>query len=190
MTPGDKRLLFIVAGVALVAGVGVLLMSGKAPPAFSSIIGLGRRVYHRQRAAGVDRRLQAFLDWWEKNGPFPIVVDPDGGVRTDAAKQRAFYDKGASEAATLDLTPHGRAGAIDVHPVKSGNPVTGAVFVVGYHMAAEYAEIGRVAESMGLKWGGRWKTPKMPDGDAPHIEVPDWKSLPFPPAANGGVAVA
>lgn len=175
----NGRFLAILAGVGAVAGVVVLLMrkSAAASPSSSSAL-----VFHRQRAAGVDRRLVAFLDWWEINGPFPIVIDPQGGVRRDEAAQKALFDKGSSNAASLSQTAHGRGGALDVYPVlrSSGH----AVQQIATNDRAKFQVIGEAAEKLGLTWGGRWKS--LYDG--PHIEVPNWKQLPFPP--GGGVAVA
>lgn len=180
MTPADKRFLFIVAGVGLGVGALVLLMRKTVAPAQPLTVN-GPRVLHRQRAAGVDPRLVAFLDWWDKNGEFVIVVDPDGGVRTDAAKQASFAASGVSSAATLDATPHGRAGALDLHPVLRLTKDGRGALELGMKRVDLYERIGVAAEKFGLKWGGRWRTKTFPDGDQPHIEVPDWRTLPYPP---------
>lgn len=127
------------------------------------------RVHHRERAKGVDIRLIAFLDWWESNGPFELTVLKDGGVRTDEARQRNFYEVGTSKAKTLDETPHGRGGALDCAPLINGD--------VPWTDKGLFERMGRFAESKGLQWGGRWKDPV----DGPHIQVPDWRQLPFPP---------
>jgi len=154
---------------ALVGGVAMLLGKKSAVPAATVN---GPRVRHRERAAGVDRRLLAFLDWWDANGPFTIVIGPDGGVRTDAAKQADYFRRGTSKARTLQETPHGRAGALDLTPVDAkGNPVW-----EGPGVSEKFAEIGRLAKAHGFAWGGDW-----PSADMPHIEVKDWKGLAYPP---------
>lgn len=126
-------------------------------------------IFHRERADGVEVRLQAFLDWWMVNGPFDLMVLKDGGVRTDAAAQMAFFNAGRSKAMTLDQTPHGRAGALDVAPY-----INGAVPWLDWSL---FERMGVLAESQGFVWGGRWTSPR--DGD--HIECADWRTLPYPP---------
>lgn len=126
-----------------------------------------RPVVHRERAAGVDQRLQDFLDEWERTGPFQICVCPDGGVRTDEAKQEALAAAGKSNAATLADTPHGRAGAVDLAPYYRWSPQ--------YDDWSPFEEIGARAKAFGLRWGGDFINLR----DGPHVEVPDWRGLPF-----------
>jgi len=135
--------------------------------------GPGANVFHRERADGVDQRLQDFLDSWAQYGTFDLVVLPDGGLRTDEALQEQFYADGKSKAATLAETPHGRGGAIDVAPRING--------VVPWDRWDLFQAIGQYGKSIGLNWGGDFLTEKR---DGPHLEVPDWRSLPLP----GGVA--
>jgi D-alanyl-D-alanine carboxypeptidase len=153
-------------------------------------------VYNLERVTGVDDRLSWFLAGWQVHGPFEIVIPPDGGVRKDAARQAVFYAQKTSNAATLADTPHGRAGAIDICPY-GPTPLTrkgSTVFVLGPqypenlppHLQAEcvakFRRIGAIAKRLGFVWGGDWARPDMP-----HIEVPDWRLLPFPPpTAPGG----
>ena len=141
--------------------------------------GQGASVRRRQRANGVNAKLQAFLDQWVKDGPFEIGVGDDGGVRTDAAKQLAYFKAGNSNASTLDQTAHGRGGALDLYPVIGGhwrglqgdpNPADSARY---------FAVIGARAKAAGLAWGGDFKTMRP---DLPHIEVPSWRTLPMPGA--------
>lgn len=136
----------------------------------------GAKVWHRERAKGVRPELQAFLDWWEQNGAFPITVVEHGGVRYDQAEQAALFARGATKAATLADTPHGHAGALDLAPYdeKKRAPMwSGADHL--------FAAIGAAAKARGLKWGGDWQSFK----DLPHVELPNWRSLPMP---TGGVA--
>lgn len=133
----------------------------------------GPRVQNRERAAGVLAPLQAFLDWWEVNGPFPILVAPDGGVRTDAAKQLSYYQKGLSKADTLDKTPHGRAAALDLWPV-GFNPTV--KLDDQPLIKAKFVQMGSIAKSQfNLVWGGDW------GWDYPHVEIKTWRQLPYPP---------
>jgi hypothetical protein len=136
-------------------------------------------VQNRERARDVRPELSRFLDWWTNNGPFPILVAPDGGVRTDAAKQAQFYAQGYSKAKTLEQTPHGRGAAIDLWPV-GFNP---AVKLDDQPVIKKrFEEMGRIGKtSFGLTWGGDW------GWDYPHFEVKGWRSLPMPGA---GVRIA
>lgn len=162
------RVLHLLLGAALLAVAVVFVNKGK--------------VQNRSRAAGVSSELDAFLDWWDLNGEFDITISPDGGLRTDAAKQAQYFANGTSKARTLDQTAHGRAGAIDVQPV-SYDP-TRAVDADTY---ALFETIGRAGEAFGLVWGGRWSRAYPPStgnpygGDLAHLEVEDWASLPYPP---------
>lgn len=130
-------------------------------------------VLHRERADGVDLRLQGFLDWWAGHGAFPLLVLTDGGVRTNEALQAHFFEAGVSKAKTLAETPHGRAGALDLAPLIHGN--------VPWTDMGLFRTIGIAAEKQGFQWGGRWTNPV----DCPHVQVPNWKLLPFPPVPVG-----
>lgn len=151
---------------------------------------MGKKVLHRERAAGVDQRLIAFVDWWDKNGPFTIMVGRDGGVRSGADQAR-LYAQGrttpgphageagypplgqtVTNAATAANSAHGHAAALDFWPVVNGkiyldvkNPV----------QKAKYDQLGVMIESFGLVWGGRFKN--LYDG--PHAETPDWRGSPL-----------
>lgn len=141
------------------------------------------KVRGRSRAAGVDPRLLEFLTGWEVVGGFPILVAD--GLRTDPAKQLAYFEAGNSRARTLDQTPHGRGGAVDLWPADF-NPnvrVTAEVY-------EKFLAIGIAAENAGLEWGGRWTNAFRPSdmnpfgGDLPHVQVRNWASLPFPPEVS------
>ena len=165
--------------VALAAlGIAVAVLSTRAD-------GLGM-VRNRSRANGVDGRLLAFLDSWDATGPFPIEVAFDGGLRTDERLQARLYAEGRSRAPTLADTAHGRGGAVDVLPVgfRPSVPISKETYEL-------FQAIGLRAEAAGLSWGGRgsdWLRAFPPSamnpfgGDLPHIQVPGWRSLPYPPA--------
>ena len=137
------------------------------------------RVQRRERANGVRPELQAFLDWWHTNGPFQLVVAPDGGVRTDGAKQRSFYDRGMSKAATLAQTPHGHSSALDLYPVgfNAGKPLDTQPAI-----KQQFKEMGTIAKRFGFTWGGDW------GWDYPHIEMKDWKTYPMPRTSAPNIA--
>jgi hypothetical protein len=132
-----------------------------------------RLVQNRERANGAAAPLQAFLDWWDTNGPFPLVVAPDGGVRTDAAKQAGYYAAGTSKAKTLDQTPHGRAAALDLWPAGFNPRVP---LDQQPDIKAKFKQMGAIAKSQfNFTWGGDW------GWDYPHVEVKGWKNMPYPP---------
>lgn len=165
--------------------------------------GLDDRVLNRERAAGVDLRLQRFLDWWTQHGPFPVMVGVDGGLRTDA-KQLELYAKGRAPneghprtwpvtdpkavvtyAWSASTSKHGRGEAIDLWPVVDGKPLLETVLKRRL-TAGElqlYRQMGEVAESHGFEWGGRWPAPKT---DLPHIEIPGPSLSTF---AGGAIAL-
>jgi hypothetical protein len=166
---------------ATALGVGGLLMRKQDDEFSGPLYGPSNGgVAHRERAVGVDGRLLMFLDEWDAHGPFPIVVLPDGGIRDDA-KQAALYASGrtapgsvVTNARNASETPHGHAGALDVAPYIGGAVPWGRLDL--------FASIGQFAKARGLVWGGDWVTLK----DYPHVEVPDWRSL---PVAKRGVFV-
>lgn len=176
-------------GVILLVG-GLLVLAGGSVSAAAAEPGRRARVVNRGAARGVHPTLQAFLDYWEQNGPFDVEIGqlagfPGGGLRTDAdsAGQAAACKADLSSACTVADTPHGRGAALDLWPVGFNfNP-----WLAWAKQPADvkwaFAEIGRVAEEFGLDWGGRWRTDEMPDGDQPHVQMKNWRSLPFPPPA-------
>lgn len=166
----------VVAGLLLLAGGSV---AAAAPSTRRAT------VYNRWAAAGVHPQMQALLDLWEQEGWFNVEVGtpfagfPGGGLRVaaDAAGQLAACQSGLSNACTLADTPHGRGGALDIWPE-------------GFIPTKSYAEqpgtrelmiaFGQWAKSKGYVWGGDWANP-----DYPHVEMRNWRSLPYPPP-NGG----
>lgn len=162
-------------GVVVALGVGVWLMRGgkaEAPTVKAA------RVLKRERAAGVLLPLDELLDAWEREGTHDVEVAPDGGYRTDAAKQASYAADGNSNAVTLAQTPHGRGAGLDVYPV-------GFVTRIPWEQQPQeiklkFAAFGSFAEQRGLEWGGRWRGAKFPNGDQPHVEIKGWRSLPFP----------
>lgn len=156
-------------------------------------------VYHLHRLMGpvVDSRLQDFFYYWAKSGPFPLVIPPTGGIRTDEAVQARLYAQGrtapgphageegypalgltVTAARTLADTPHGRGGAADaeIAVVKDGRVIATLTDTRQPKIRLQYEHYGLLAEEHGLEWGGRWKSKDMA-----HVQCPDWKSLPILP---------
>lgn len=141
-------------------------------------------VLHRERAVGVHPKLMLLLDDWSRLGTFPILVAPDGGLRQGAlaaAAQLSFYLRGLSKAKTLEATPHGRGAALDLYPVGfdarqglSRQPT----------IRQKWLTLIAFAEARGLQSGRYWTSFTAPDGttgDWPHLEVAEWRALPYPP---------
>ncbi len=125
------------------------------------------KVFERQRAAGIHPDLQKALDEWSKYGPFPIMVGDNGGLRNDAT-QLMLYMRGVTNAITASTSAHGRGAAVDLWPVVDGQPT--------FNNTALYQQMGKWFKDRGFIWGGDWKSPV----DMPHIEIPNWTSLPYP----------
>jgi len=164
--------------LALTSGGG----SGSSPVVDPTVAALSIRVRNRKRLNGtLDPRLTAFLDWWDAHGPFMVTVGVDGGLRTDEARQEQLFAEQKTHARTLAATPHGRRGAVDLWPYKPESVAAGT-FVPDFDVdnpetLARYRAMGEAGKRMGLVWGGDFKSLK----DLPHFEVPDWRTLPFPP---------
>lgn len=127
-------------------------------------------VRHMERLMGVDERIWKSALEWSAAGPFVITVAPDGGLRTNPTWQAQMFLGGKSKARTLEETPHGRGGAADFYPLEKGRLVLDVD-------DPRWEQLGVWFEARGLEWGGRWDRFK----DKPHVQVPRWTSLPFPP---------
>lgn len=61
-------------------------------------------------------------------------------------------------------SPHMYGLAIDFVIIKNNAP--------DWNDINSYTKAGTIAESLGLEWGGRWRTP-----DYPHIQMKNWQSF-------------
>ncbi len=162
--------------------------------------GMVHHLEERLIVPGVDRRIVDFFLWWDEHGSFPLTIPPTGGVRTDEAVQAALYAQGrtspgpragedgfpalgltVTNARTLADTPHGRAAAADALPAVVKNGVVVAVLVDDRDTKVRlmFEAYGLLAEQHGLEWGGRFK-----GKDRPHVQCPNWRSLPMPQRSN------
>jgi hypothetical protein len=144
------------------------------------------KVLHRERANGVDVRLQDVLDFWAAEGPFDIEVGYMGGVRDNATQlklwQQGRDDKGnvvdkskiVTHAKTVDDSAHGHAGALDLWPAFDGrghpDRVTQAEIDAYDKMTAVITTQYRGSVTSGKDFPGL--------ADWPHFELTDWKTLP------------
>lgn len=181
LTP-KSRSAQVLTGLTLLGGIGVGLYF-----LFQETIGgipLVTKIFHRERADGVDQRLQDFLDNWQANGSFPLKVI--FGNRS-LAQQQSLYAEGRTtpgpNAGKAGFPPlgqtvtnansnvnsaHGHGGAIDVLPTDAAGLSAVEDYTGNEGM---FQEIQRRAEGMGLVSGASWQ-------DYGHVEVPDWNSLP------------
>jgi len=167
-------------------GALLLLVFGLASTSGSSSSGPGR-VLQRENARGVHQDLQGLLDEWERVGTHQVLIpsSPWGGLRTSEADQASYAGDGYSAAATLRATPHGRGGGLDVWPVGFEHYVNGTWQAVPAELKQRFTDFGVFAELNGFVWGGRWRSASYPNGDQPHVELRNWRSLPFPPPPGG-----
>ena len=134
-------------------------------------------LYGFEKLANVDKRLREFAELAGKLLPFDVQVT--AGHRSDA-EQAALYAQGRTKpgpnataarplgdtvtnARSSSTSAHGRGMAIDLVPRINGRP--------SWAEWSLFEQIGELAESQGLDWGGRWLSIK----DGPHVEVPGWK---------------
>ena len=128
------------------------------------------------------------------------MIPSTGGART-AAEQLGLYAKGrhhddsgrwvyddpSHHAGTVTNAlpadaPHCHRGAVDVLLLEGGKVLTMSATLPADEMARQlglYCQLGAMGESLGLVWGGRWKSIH----DYPHFELPEWRTLPICGAA-------
>lgn len=151
------------------------------------------KVHHLERARGVHHRLLVLPQEWVKRGPFEIVVGWHGGLRTDPSVQAMLSGSGMSAANSLRVTPHGRAGGLDLWPLLFLDyvPTSWGGYARNWTtwealpqlVRDQFALIGLFSENLGFEWGGRWVGKSYKNGDQPHHQLKDWQRLPFPPPA-------
>lgn len=148
-------------------------------------------VHHAERCPDNDR-LKAFVDWWQRYGPFPITITH--GNRTDA-EQRKLYALGrtvpgkiVTHARTAADSAHGHSAAIDCLPVRElyvsggvklvylGDEADETVRAEALRRLGIYADL---AGEHGLESGRDF--PGL--HDLPHVQDPDWKTRPVNIAA-------
>lgn len=137
-----------------------------------------KSIKQKDKLVGLDpnfrKKVVRFLKKLNNENVNVQIVD---AFRTDE-EQRRLWMKGRNEkgkivdrskvvtfARTAKESPHGWGLAIDVVPLKNGKPNWAAPLEL-------WGKIGRIGESCGLEWGGRWKKIK----DMPHFQEPNWKN--------------
>jgi D-alanyl-D-alanine dipeptidase len=74
-----------------------------------------------------------------------------------------------TEAEHAIQTPHGRGAALDFAVLDAGGRPTWASASLPL-----YERVGRIAEGLGLEWGGRF-----PRVDRPHLQISGWRACPY-----------
>lgn len=91
-------------------------------------------------------------------------------ARRTQAEQDALYAQGRTTPGKIVTwtrkSNHSEGRAFDIAIVKDGKPVWDLKVSVDGDDIPDYQQAGEIGESVGLKWGGRWKKP-----DYPHFEV-------------------
>lgn len=126
----------------------------------------------------VHPEFRKLIDGW-KTHPNTFDIKIVGGMRNDEAEVARLYAIGMSNAKNLSQTPHGRGGAIDIHPVEFNPRIPWPDQPTA--IKNKFLIFGMYAEGAGYEWGGRWRGSKFPYGDQPHVERKDWRTMPYPP---------
>ena len=149
---------------------------------------------YRAEVCPENAKLKALVTWWAASGPFPIKLLR--GVTTDA-EQLKLYAQGrwlpgnvVTNAKKASSSAHGHSGGLDAHPVRelyaNGNvkliylgteadPAVRAEALARFKTYADLAE-----QRFGLKSGRDF--PGLVDW--PHLQDPDWETLPLSPGVT------
>lgn len=91
-------------------------------------------------------------------------------TRRTQSEQDALYAKGRTapgpKVTWTRKSKHIEGKAFDIAILKDGKPCWDVKVDVNRDAAADYEQAGAIGESVGLRWGGRFKSP-----DRPHFEV-------------------
>lgn len=157
--------------------IALAVFAKKSQSSSVELYSVGAQVLHYERAYGCHPDLIAFLNWWQAHGPFDILVAADGGNRTDAIKQASYCATGTSNACTLESTPHGRGCGLDVYPVGFNTQLD---LSQQPEILEKFKVISEAGEAFGLTSGIHFHIGPSKSPDYPHLEVTDWRQLPFP----------
>ena len=99
-------------------------------------------------------------------------------TRRTLAEQQELYARGRTKPGkkvTWTLkSKHIDGLAFDIVICKAGIPQWDVKVDVDEDGIPDYTEAGQIGESIGLKWGGRWRDSKgRPNPDFPHFELPE-----------------
>lgn len=160
----------------------------------TATVGEACLVLHRERADGVHPQLQQLLDVWSREGTHNIVIAGGtvrgvryvGGLRTQADQDEAA-EHGLTKAPALVDTAHGRGAALDVWP-EGFDPSRG--FTTQPEAHAQALAFLDFAERYGFDTGRNYAmvAPDGTRGDLVHVQLPNWRMLPFPPPNYGGAS--
>lgn len=86
-------------------------------------------------------------------------------------EQDELYAQGRTVPNTRKVTwtrhsRHTERDAFDIAILKDGKPTWDVKVNINVNDAPDYAEAGQIGESLGLEWGGRWRSP-----DYPHFQL-------------------
>jgi hypothetical protein len=160
-------------------------------------------VKHKDRCPRGSAKVVAFIDWWDVEGPFPIVILR--GATTDKLQLEEYakgrkhladgswvvVDKAAvvTNALRAADSAHGHAAGIDAHPVREFFDSGGVKSIyLGDEKDPEareealrrFATYDELAREHGLEAGDRF--PGL--CDRPHVADPAWKTLPLAPGVS------
>lgn len=153
--------LFLFLGGGATVAVRKLILSDREKKLLGSL-----RAGFRQKVEQVIARAQAA----------GLSIAITNGYRSQA-EQDALYEQGRTTPGSIVTwvrggnSAHNYGMAVDfAFKTASGG--------ISWDESLPWAKVGAIGESIGLTWGGRWKTP-----DKPHFEDPAWKLLRAPTVA-------
>lgn len=152
------------------------------------------KLVHHAELCPDNAKLRAFVDWWKLHGPFAIKLLRGDTTDADQAKLyaqgRTLPGKVVTHAKTAAQSAHGHEAAIDAAPVRelfsNGNVrliYLGDESDDGLRTEAErrYNVMADIAEAQfGLESGRNFPGLR----DLPHLQDPEWASLPLTQGVN------
>lgn len=113
-----------------------------------------------------------WLELLEKARAAGLRIRATSGLRT-GAEQDALYAQGRTTPGAIvtnaraGSSAHNKGAAVDFAFEKTDGRLS-------WNDSEPWDQVGALAESIGLSWGGRWTTFK----DRPHVELSSWRDLP------------
>ena len=167
-------------------------------------------LFHREYLDGLAPPIVAAFERWALEGPFPLrllcgwrrpgipptrllvelglpLLTPDR--QPWPSLQRALFAAGRSMASDESSTAHGRGAAVDAAPARVVQGHCAGIYLAidGPDALERYERYGEFMERERLVWGGRFLGAFPPTeanprgGDLGHVELPEWRGLPFTP---------
>jgi peptidoglycan L-alanyl-D-glutamate endopeptidase CwlK len=157
----DKRHIYFVGGV--IAGIAVIAIAGRW--AYNKF-DIATKLHLSKLKPSVKKKVLFLLSNAQKAGIDLRIVES----HRDCERQNKLYAQGRTRPgnvvtnAKCGQSSHNYHLAVDVVEYKDGKP---------WWQSSNWEKIGRIGESVGLEWGGRWKSFQ----DKPHFQDLEGKSI-------------